>query len=144
MNGTCSGKSHGSSIRLRSGELGGRVDTLSSRQVARAVSDSLCGVAAFMFLLGKPVPSGSAVAWRGCTWFVTVFGWVKWSIGIHMNARTHGSKAEHCICNEKINVIHFSCQWFQCCGRSACMSALCSTHLPEIQMSHFVPNNQHC
>ena len=60
MNGTCPGKSHGSSIRLRSGELRGGVDTLSSRQVARAVPEQ------FLWCCSSHVPAGEATAMREC------------------------------------------------------------------------------
>ena len=59
---------------------------------------------------GGPLPSGSVVVMRGCTWSTTVFGWVvrvKWCSHECQQPRFPHRTL---YCDEMINVIH--CQWF--------------------------------
>lgn len=60
------------------------------------------GVAACIVLLGDQCPEGDCVHWCSVI-------------------QGPGSPCRILLCNVMISVIHFSCQWFQCCGRSVNM-----------------------
>ena len=53
---------------------------------------------------------------RGYTWSAMVLGGLCVSSVIHMSTRTQGFPSRTLQCNKKVNVVHFTCQWFKCFG----------------------------
>ena len=111
MDPTCSSSSYRCSIRLGSGEFGGPVNTLGPLLCSSSCSWAVCSVSGHIVLLGGHCHR--SVVMRGFTWSTTVFGWV---VRVKWQHPRFPSRTSHC--DEMINVIHVTCQWFECCDWS--------------------------
>ena len=79
--------SHGCPVMLdwmRFGEFGGQVNTLNSLVLLKPFLDHFCSVA------------GNTISMKGCTLSAIMVGGTHQS-NIHMNGRTQGFPAEHCL-----------------------------------------------